>query len=172
MTLRPELRHLAYFLAAAGELNFTRAARRLHVVPQALSTAVAQLEDILGVPLAAEALAAVDAAARAARDTGRGLTGALRVGLAATGALPLTPHPLRAYARRYPEVVVEVRHFDFTDPSGGLWSDDSDVALVRPPFGADGLILEPIGTEPRHVVLPGAALCREVKAGTVWMDLA
>jgi DNA-binding transcriptional LysR family regulator len=36
---------------AADELNFTRAARRLHVVPQALSTAIAQLEDILGVRL-------------------------------------------------------------------------------------------------------------------------
>jgi DNA-binding transcriptional LysR family regulator len=40
-----------YFLAAAEELNFTRAARRLHVVPQALSTAIAQLEDVLGVRL-------------------------------------------------------------------------------------------------------------------------
>lgn len=163
-----------YFLAAAEELNFTRAARRLHVVPQALSTAIAQLEDILGVRLfdrtprrvaltesgtaylglAREAVAAVDAATLAARDAGRGLTGRLRVGLAATGALALTPRLLRAFARRYPQVVLEVRHFDFTDPSGGMWSDESDVALVRPPFRADGLALEPIDAEPRHAVLP------------------
>jgi DNA-binding transcriptional LysR family regulator len=93
---------------------------------------------------------------RPAREAvaGRGLTGRLRVGLAATGALPLTPRLLRAFTRRYPRVVLEVRHFDFTDPSGGLRSDESDVALVRPPFCADGLVLEPIGAESRHAVLP------------------
>ncbi|MCU1644063.1 MAG: transcriptional regulator, LysR family [Nocardia sp.] len=45
--MRPEIRHLTYFLAAAEDLNFTRAARRLHIVPQALSSAIAQLEGIL-----------------------------------------------------------------------------------------------------------------------------
>jgi len=174
VTARPEIRHLLYLLAAAEELNFTRAARRLHVVPQALSTAVAQLEDILGVrlfdrsprrvkltasgnaflPLAREAIAAVDAAMLAARDADRGMTGRLRVGLAATGALALTPRLLRAFGRQYPQVVLEVRHFDFTDPSGGLRAEESDVALVRPPFDAEGLILEPIGAEPRYAVLP------------------
>jgi DNA-binding transcriptional LysR family regulator len=188
-----------YFLAAAEELNFTRAARRLHVVPQALSTAIAQLEDVLGVRLfdrtprrvaltesgaaylglAREAVAAVDAATLAARDASRGLTGRLRVGLAATGALPLTPRLLRAFARRYPQVVLEVRHFDFTDPSGGMWSDESDVALVRPPFQADGLVLEPIDAEPRHAVLPAdhplsgtGPLAFAQLTAEPWMDVA
>jgi DNA-binding transcriptional LysR family regulator len=196
--MRPEVRHLVYFLAAAEELNFTRAARRLHVVPQALSTAIAQLEDILGVKLfdrtprrvaltgsgttflrlAREAVAAVDAATLAARDAGRGLTGRLRVGLAATGALALTPRLLRAFARRYPQVVLEVRHFDFTDPSGGMWSDESDVALVRPPFDVDGLVLEPIGAEPRYAVLPAdhplsgtGPLTFAQLAAEPWMDV-
>jgi DNA-binding transcriptional LysR family regulator len=49
-------------------------------------------------PLAREALAAVDRADEAARDLAAGHTGRLRVGLAATAALDLTPSLLRAFA--------------------------------------------------------------------------
>ena len=42
--VRPEVRHLAYFVALAEELNFTRAAARVNVVQQSLSAGVAQLE--------------------------------------------------------------------------------------------------------------------------------
>ncbi len=47
----PELRHLRAFVAVAQELNFTRAAERLHLAQQAVSKSVAQLERELGVEL-------------------------------------------------------------------------------------------------------------------------
>jgi DNA-binding transcriptional LysR family regulator len=172
-SIRPEVRQLQYFVAVAEELNFTRAAERLNVAQQALSTAIAQLEALLGItlferttrsvtltsagavwlPYAREALAAADRAADAAGDLAAGRKGRLRVGLAATTALELTPRLLRAFAERFPLVDLRLEHFDFGDPSGGLHTRRSDVALVRPPFNDHGLELVALGTEPRFAVL-------------------
>lgn len=46
-----ELRQLEYFVAVAAEMNFSRAAERIHVVQSALSAAVGRLEKELGVEL-------------------------------------------------------------------------------------------------------------------------
>jgi DNA-binding transcriptional LysR family regulator len=46
-----ELRHLEYFVAVAADLNFSRAAHRIHVVQSALSASVGRLEKELGVEL-------------------------------------------------------------------------------------------------------------------------
>src|SRR3954462_8537337 len=46
-----ELRHLRAFVAVAEELNFTRAAERLHLAQQALSSQIRQLEERIGVSL-------------------------------------------------------------------------------------------------------------------------
>jgi DNA-binding transcriptional LysR family regulator len=46
-----ELRQIEHFIAVAGEMSFTRAAERAHVVQSALSTSIAKLERELGVEL-------------------------------------------------------------------------------------------------------------------------
>lgn len=46
-----EIRQLEYFIAVADEMNFSRAAQKVHVVQSALSTSVGKLEKELGVEL-------------------------------------------------------------------------------------------------------------------------
>jgi DNA-binding transcriptional LysR family regulator len=168
-----DLRHLRYFLAVADERNFTRAAGTLNIVQQTLSEGIAQLEGIIGLrlferdtrpvtltdaglawlPHAREALDAARRAEDAALDLRAGHSARLRVGLSATAALPLTPKLLEAFAVRHPRIALTTRHFDFGDPTGGLLAGETDVAIVRPPFTADGLELLVIASEPRYVAL-------------------
>jgi DNA-binding transcriptional LysR family regulator len=60
---------------------------------------------------------------------------------------------LEAFRNGHPQVALSTRHFGFGDPSGGLLSGQADVAIVRPPFTADGLELLVIASEPRYVAL-------------------
>lgn len=194
-----DVRQLRYFVALADELNFTRAAHRFGMVQQSLSAAIADLEAEIGVrlfdrstrsvaltdageawlPHARAALAAVDRADEAARDLAEGRVGRLRVGLAATAALELTPRLLRAFAQRHPLIKVITEHFDFDDPSGGLREGRTDVAIVRPPFTADGLGLHVIATEPRYAIMPAddpLATRQEITFAHIvdraWLDIA
>ena len=49
---------------------------------------------------------------------------------------------------------VRLRTFELDQPAAGLLDRSSDIALVRPPVRAPGLVLEPVASEPRVFVLP------------------
>lgn len=134
------------------ELNYRRSAERLFITQPALSTAIKQLEHQLGVmlftrntrevaltelaaawlPKVRDALAGVDSAvddliAISARYR------RIRLGyLIGTGA-DLLFRLVRHFEMVHPEITVEPREFDFSDPTAGLADGTTEVAIIRPP---------------------------------------
>lgn len=171
--MRFDIRQLEYFAAVAEDLNFTRAAGRLNVAQQSLSSAIARLESDIGfrlferssrsvtltergsqwLPHVREVLAAADRAQTAVDDLAAGTVRTLRVGLAATSAVEFTPTLLAAFAARHPDVRLLTRHYGFEDPTGGLRDRGTDVAIVRPPFGSRGLDMIVVAAEPRYAAI-------------------
>jgi DNA-binding transcriptional LysR family regulator len=167
------LRDLRYFVAVAEELNFTRAAERLHISQPALSKQIHSLETAVRAQLFArdrrtvsltaagtallnvarplldrwdEGMAAVaDAAAAAART--------LRVGTLTALGRELYPSVIDHFAKREPGWRVELRSFGWADPTAGLRDHATDAAFLWLPTGADDIAVRVLATEPRYAVL-------------------
>ncbi|WP_354700718.1 hypothetical protein DSM112329_01004 [Paraconexibacter sp. AEG42_29] len=164
---------LRVFLAVVDTGSFTLAARELHLTQQAVSAAVARLEDDLGVRLlerttrsghptpaggqfadrARTLLADWDEAVTSANHQGRMDRRLLRVGAMAGAALELTDPIVAAFAASEPGAIVEFEPHLYDDPSAGLRSGTTDVAFLRPPLTDDGLVVVDLLTEPRLILV-------------------
>jgi DNA-binding transcriptional LysR family regulator len=157
-----ELRQLEYFVAVAAELNFSRAAQRIHVVQSALSASVGRLEKELGIELfdrskrqialtaagevflqhAREVVRAVQNARSSVDDYRDQLTGTVALGtLMSWGTLDL-PAALAEFRRRHPFVTVRLRQ-SLTGTAGHLDAiadGKMDLALVSTPSSPSRLI--------------------------------
>jgi DNA-binding transcriptional LysR family regulator len=121
-----DLRHLRYFQAVAEELSFSKAAQRLRVAQPALSRAVKELEEDIGVLLlfrtrrsvsitpagavllyeTALHLQKIDETTRRVRRTAAGEEGELRLGYIGPPTHKFLGRILKEYRRRYPRVSV------------------------------------------------------------------
>jgi DNA-binding transcriptional LysR family regulator len=145
------LRLLRYFDALATDLNYRKASERLYISQPALSAAIRQLENHVGdrlfdrdthsvsltvvgrewLPHVRQALRELDAAFDAAES----LVGSdqIRIGYLTGMGADLLFELLEGVEDELPDITIETTEYDFSDPSVGLASGASDIALLRPP---------------------------------------
>jgi DNA-binding transcriptional LysR family regulator len=166
------LRRLRYFVTVAEELNFGRAAARLHVAQPVLSRQVAVLERELGVTLFERSArgTALSAAGRALLEDARAVlagAGTLQRRAArlarggsrlAVGFMPgLVVSPLVSLlAERFPGLDLEMVRTSWDDQVTMLHDGRIDLSLVRLPAALDGLSTAPLLSEPRVAALPAS----------------
>jgi DNA-binding transcriptional LysR family regulator len=164
-----ELRQLGYFVAVAEELHFTRAAARLLIATPSLSQQIKALERSLSVtlfersstgvsltpagdlllPLARATLEAAEEVLSTAHRISAQRATVLRLGFLAFTLTAASRRLLTEFGRTVPNVTVQMRQYEWDDPSGGLLSGATDAALVRPPFTAeDRLHMLELASEP------------------------
>jgi len=169
-----ELRHLRYFLAVAEELHFARAAERLHIEQSPLSRAVKELEYDLGVQLferttrstrltwagqvfledVRRVFTAVDQAKDNAKSAASGYHGTLRIALS-DGIAPARLATLLARCRaEEPEVEIRLFQTPLGQQVKGLREDLYDAGFAQSADAGEGIIAEPIWTDPVVVAVP------------------
>src|SRR5580704_4075809 len=185
-----ELRHLRYFVAAAEELHFRRAAERLGIAQPALSQQIQQeIEALLfhrltrGVELAdagrvflddARAiLEHVEQAKAKAQRVARGDQGMIRIGFTGSASFnPIVPGVIQDYRARFPGIAVSLVESGTSQLVDSLRAGRVDAAFIRSPSReVDGLLVVSILEEEmltlpsRHDLAASASLPLEALSG-------
>lgn len=173
-----DFRHLRYFQAVAEELSYSKAAQRLHIAQPALSRAVKELEDQLGVVLLdrnrrSVALTAAgrvllneislllqrfDEAIRKVQRTAAGDEGELRLGFIGPPTQNFLGRVLQEFRRRHPRVSVILEERTPERVWEMVVRGRLDIGLTRPVLASRALGLQ-------TALLRKEKLCAALPAG-------
>jgi LysR family hydrogen peroxide-inducible transcriptional activator len=170
----PTLRQLQYLELLAEHGSFSRAAEAAHVTQPTLSAGIAELERILGGPVAerartgvlltaageeaarraSEILASAEDLVQAARSAGQPLAGRFRLGVIPTIAPYLLPRALPLLRRRFPRLGLYLRE-DLTHRLiTNLKAGRLDAALIALPYDTTGLETAHVSDDELVALLP------------------
>ncbi len=168
---------MKYFSSVAKEMSFTRAAERLHITQQTLSTHIAAIERELGCRLLVRTtpLSLTDAGMVFLRyakqfeklygamnqefaDIRSEEKGVLRVGIAHTRGRAILPELIAEYHARYPKI--EVRLIEDTNDvlQRRLLDGEADLLIAYFPDGMPGIETRPFYQEELALVVPARLL--------------
>jgi DNA-binding transcriptional LysR family regulator len=150
-----ELRHYRYFLAAAEELNISKASRRLNVSQPAMSRLIRDLEDELGAPLfkrerfgialtpsgetflsyARQILDLSNEATRVLRNQ-PALTPTITIGFITSSQGSFFGAALKFIRDAHPDLMIKIHELSPADQVKALHKSQIDIALIGNPCGS------------------------------------
>lgn len=171
-----ELRYLRSFLVVVEEMNFIRAARRLHISQPPLTRQIQCLERELGVKLleregkrfglteagrhfragAAHVLDEVALLERQTRLIGDSSATLVRLGYVGSMMFSLLPQLLAHLEAMLPEIRLDIVEMGTEEQAAALLSGRIDVGFMRSWVEREGIAFEPAGEESLSIVYPSA----------------
>lgn len=171
--------NLEYFVVAAEELNFTKAAKRLFISQQSLSNHISNMEKEFDVILfnrttpltltyagralmarAREMLDLRDETYRELADIKDFSVGQLTIGLSHTRGRVILPEILPVYRQRFPNIELHLTEGNSSELAEDLLHGDVDLIIDMLPFKVENVETVPICQEEILLAVPDAVLRR------------